>query len=219
MEMEHINENTIRVLIKSEDLADRGITFLDLLGNHAEIENFFYSILEEVDIDEEFKGSEAVTFQVLPKGDGLELFISKNMPLDADDFENLDDIGGDPQDVSEYLKRTIAQQLQQPEEDEGPSIPPRTFVMEMVDFEQMIQLANEVVLEEVETKLFKLNEFYFLEVSFLDDELSEADIENVLANLAEYARRSVATPELLAEHGQVIMGGNALGTTRHFFQM
>ena len=35
----------------------------------------FYSILEEVDIDEEFKGSEAVTFQVLPKGDGLELFI------------------------------------------------------------------------------------------------------------------------------------------------
>lgn len=41
MEMEHINENTIRVLIKSEDLAARGITFLDLLGNHNEIENFF----------------------------------------------------------------------------------------------------------------------------------------------------------------------------------
>ncbi|MDN5831978.1 MAG: adaptor protein MecA, partial [Tetragenococcus halophilus] len=32
MEMEHINENTIRVLIKNEDLAARGITFLDLLG-------------------------------------------------------------------------------------------------------------------------------------------------------------------------------------------
>ncbi len=28
MEMEHINENTIRVLIKSEDLAARGISFL-----------------------------------------------------------------------------------------------------------------------------------------------------------------------------------------------
>ena len=28
MEMEHINENTIRVLIGNEDLADRGITFL-----------------------------------------------------------------------------------------------------------------------------------------------------------------------------------------------
>ena len=44
MEMEHINENTIRVLIGNEDLADRGITFLDLLGNHKDVENFFYSI-------------------------------------------------------------------------------------------------------------------------------------------------------------------------------
>ena len=80
MEMEHINENTIRVLIGHEDLEERGVSFLDLLGNHKEIENFFYSILEEVDIEEEFRGSEAVTFQVLPKGDGLELFISKNLP-------------------------------------------------------------------------------------------------------------------------------------------
>ena len=71
MEMEHINENTIRVLIGHEDLEERGVSFLDLLGNHKEIENFFYSILEEVDIEEEFRGSEAVTFQVLPKGDGL----------------------------------------------------------------------------------------------------------------------------------------------------
>ena len=45
MEMEHINENTIRVMIGSDDLAERGITFLDLLGNHREIEYFFYSIL------------------------------------------------------------------------------------------------------------------------------------------------------------------------------
>ena len=30
MEMEHINENTIRVLIENADLEERGITFLDL---------------------------------------------------------------------------------------------------------------------------------------------------------------------------------------------
>ena len=103
MEMEHINENTIRVLIKSEDLAARGITFLDLLGNHNEIENFFYSILEEVDIDEEFKGSEAVTFQVLPKGDGLELFISKNLPPEG--MENFDEMNDEAnEDITDMLK-------------------------------------------------------------------------------------------------------------------
>lgn len=62
MEMEHINENTIRVLIESTDLEERGITFLDLLGNHKQIEDFFYSILEEVDVDEKFHESDAITF-------------------------------------------------------------------------------------------------------------------------------------------------------------
>ena len=33
MEMEKVNENTIRVLLGTEDLTDRGITVLDLLGN------------------------------------------------------------------------------------------------------------------------------------------------------------------------------------------
>ena len=45
MEMEKVNENTIRVLLGTEDLTDRGITVLDLLGNQKEIENFFFSIL------------------------------------------------------------------------------------------------------------------------------------------------------------------------------
>jgi len=117
MEMEHINENTIRVLIKSEDLAARGITFLDLLGNHNEIENFFYSILEEVDIDEEFKGSEAVTFQVLPKGDGLELFISKNLPPEG--MENFDEMNDEAnEDITDMLEKHVAAQLQESEQAE-----------------------------------------------------------------------------------------------------
>ena len=82
MEVEHINDDTVRVYIRSEDLAERGFTFVDLLGGHKEVESFFYSILEEVDVDNQFKGSEAVTFQVIPKGDGLELYISKNMTME-----------------------------------------------------------------------------------------------------------------------------------------
>ena len=41
MEMERINANTIRVMLGNDDLAQRGITVLDLLGNHKQIESFF----------------------------------------------------------------------------------------------------------------------------------------------------------------------------------
>ena len=66
MEMENINENTIRVLIENSDLEERGITFLDLLGNQKQIESVLYSILEEVDVDNQVHESDAITFQVLP---------------------------------------------------------------------------------------------------------------------------------------------------------
>ena len=66
MEMERINEDTIRVVIGNDDLNERGIRVLDLLGNHKQIESFFYSILEEVDVDHQFQDNDAVTFQVLP---------------------------------------------------------------------------------------------------------------------------------------------------------
>ncbi|KRM06522.1 adaptor protein [Liquorilactobacillus ghanensis DSM 18630] len=100
MEMEKINDNTIRVLLETDDLTERGITVLDLLGNHKEIENFFYSILEEVDVDHEFRENDAVTFQLLPNRNGLELFISKvsakdeeKMNFDNEGEQQSDDLG------------------------------------------------------------------------------------------------------------------------------
>ena len=90
MEIEHINEDTIRVRIENSDLEARGYTFLDLLGNQKQIETFFYSILEEVDIDEEFQESDAVTFQIMPNRNGLELFISKNADMHDNLFAHMD---------------------------------------------------------------------------------------------------------------------------------
>ena len=193
MEMEHINENTIRVLIKSEDLAARGITFLDLLGNHNEIENFFYSILEEVDIDEEFKGSEAVTFQVLPKGDGLELFISKNLPPEG--MENFDEMNDEAnEDITDMLKKHVAAQLQESEQAEDIG---NRFVFELLRFEDMIQLASEV---------------------YLDAEVTDIEVENALSYLMEFAQRTSVTPEVLSEYGQLIMENDALELTRFYFK-
>ena len=206
MEMEHINENTIRVLIKSEDLAARGITFLDLLGNHNEIENFFYSILEEVDIDEEFKGSEAVTFQVLPKGDGLELFISKNLPPEG--MENFDDMSdGSTEDITDMLKKHVASQLQETESQ--PELGNR-FIFELNSFEAMVQLASEVYLDSVTTNLYQMNDRYYLEVQFMDNDTTDIEVENALAYLMEFANRTQVTSEVLAEYGKIIMEHDAL---------
>lgn len=216
MEMEHINENTIRVLIGNEDLADRGITFLDLLGNHKEVENFFYSILEEVDVEDEFQGSEAVTFQVLPKSDGLELFISKNASIDeVSNFEGFNDLN------SEEVSNIIRKQIEEDFADEAQDFTDNTvknLVFELSDFDTMVQLANEVFLQSVIANLYTFKGTYYLQIVFLLDELGKNNVENELAQLLEYANLSAVTPETLNEYGMCIMERNALELTRYYFE-
>ena len=81
MEMERINEDTIRVVVTNDDLAERSISVIDLLGNQEEIERFFYNILEEVDVEHDFENNEAVTFQVLPNRNGLELLSTQCLAI------------------------------------------------------------------------------------------------------------------------------------------
>ena len=77
MEVHRISENTIRVTMDADELKERGITMLDLLGNKSQIQHFFYQILSEVDTDHTFAKGDPVTFQVMPSSSGLELLISK----------------------------------------------------------------------------------------------------------------------------------------------
>ncbi len=216
MEMEHINENTIRVLIGHEDLEERGVSFLDLLGNHKEIENFFYSILEEVDIEEEFRGSEAVTFQVLPKGDGLELFISKNLP--DEEISQSEDSTVDSEDVSDFLRQQIIGS--DPEEELAGSAleeQERQATCAIEDFEQVIQLATDVELESAWTDLYLFEERYYLVVHFWMENLNQADVENQIARILEFAEKSDRTPETLNEYGQCLMARNAIERTKFYF--
>ncbi|ALS01246.1 adaptor protein MecA [Enterococcus silesiacus] len=216
MEMEHINENTIRVLIGNEDLADRGITFLDLLGNHKEVENFFYSILEEVDVEDEFQGSEAVTFQVLPKSDGLELFISKNASIDeVSNFEGFNDLNSE--EVSNIIRKQIEEDFAEETQDFTDTTV-KNLVFELNDFDTMVQLANEVFLQSVIANLYTFKGTYYLQVIFLLDELGKNNVENELAQLLEYANLSAVTPETLNEYGTCIMERNALELTRYYFE-
>ena len=223
MEMEHINENTIRVLIESADLEERGVTFLDLLGNHKQIENFFYSILEEVDVDEQFHESDAITFQVLPNGNGLELFISKGGPLnDQLDFSSAsEDLNSD--EFSQYIKKQMIQNAEKSDnktdeyashtEDETKEI-----VLKFNEFEDMIELSKMMHLDNAVTNLFLYKDIYYLNLIFFIDELTERSADEEIALALEFADKTPVTQGILEEHGKLIMGKNALELTRHYFK-
>lgn len=216
MEIEHINDDTIRVTIENTDLEERGITFLDLLGNQKQIEKFFYSILEEVDIDEEFQESEAVTFQVMPNNNGLELFISKgnnfqdNLPS-LEELTNKEGLGmftpkeneaNETDDVEDYAK-----------EDHQT----KEAVVVLDNFEQMIDLAQSLYLESGLSTLYSYANKYYLHIVFFVEEMNLRTSDEELAVALEYGMKSGVTEEVLSEYGAKLMEVNALELTRYHF--
>lgn len=224
MKMEKINENTIRVLVEDEDLSKRGITVLDLLGNRTQIEDFFYSILREVDTEHEFENNEAVTFQVLPNRDGLELFISRGKPDETQNPKeiNISDLS-ENDDLGSFIKDRLAE-LEDSENESQDTVgsgykkSAQTRMFEFGDFEDFIQLAKIFRPTNTQSNLFKVQNKYFLELIFDKDNTTKETIENDIAVALEYAQVVSSTGSFMEERGKKIMSSDALSEARRYFK-
>lgn len=234
MEMEHINKNTIRVLIDNADLSARGITILDLLGDHKQIEDFFYSILKEVDTDHQFQNNDSVTFQVMPTNDGLELFISKTDPNSPEDDQAINN-----EEIARYIKKRLMRknqdqqagaetvQPQQPSKTNTVDVSPRTTkephqptrwkVVAFNSFENLIDFARIAEDEDIVSELYKYDHRYYLALKYFQSIENDNLIKDNLALAYEYGNPTAVTPMVLGEHGKKLMSVSALHTIRHYF--
>ena len=223
MEMEHINENLIKVLIRQEDLEERGIDFLDLVGDQKTIERFFYSILEEGDVDKHFQESEAVTFQVMPNKEGLELYISRT------NFDEMDEIWED--ELTKHLierKRKMNDKKSNQDENKSEKTILDLFdnqdknkdaeikqsvegeIIKFANLEDFLNLSREVTTDLIHADLYHMNSNYFLVIDFVDPSIVEEYAYNKLLTMLEYGEKVKVTESVLQEHGEVLRSKDAL---------
>ena len=95
MEMKQISDTTIKITIKLEDLEERGMEMADFLVPQEKTEEFFYAILDELEMPESFLDSGMLSFRVTPKSDRLDVFVTKSKidkNLNFDDLADLPDV-------------------------------------------------------------------------------------------------------------------------------
>ncbi|RHW50183.1 adaptor protein MecA [Bombilactobacillus bombi] len=214
MEIEHVSENMIRVVLGNHDLKERGVTVLDLLGNRKQIESFFYSILEEVDTDHTFAQDQTVTFQVVPNSNGLELLISK-APKDGKD-DSL-------QESNQFLKTLGLLDQNEANDDDMTDVDESNAVVQEIvvkfdDFEDFVALSQVLVAESVVSDLYKYQNQYYLKLTVYVDELRSTTVSNLVALLQEYGQVVQQPADVLSEFGQVVMQQTALELTRYYFK-
>ena len=71
MKMKQISDSTIKITIQLEDLEERGMEIADFLVPQEKTEEFFYAILDELEMPESFLDSGMLSFRVTPKPDKL----------------------------------------------------------------------------------------------------------------------------------------------------
>ncbi|QNQ80746.1 adaptor protein MecA [Lactobacillus sp. PV034] len=221
MQVHRINENTIQVNIDADELKERGITMLDLLGNKSQIQNFFYQILNEVDGDHSFAKDDPVTFQVMPSGSGLELLISKvgNNVSDQSDkgdaqLKQLLDGLGDLQktgDKNAFRKTKI--------EEETPDLlqsQRRIYVLKGI--EMVAGLADTLKVEGLASSLYTYLHQYYLDLAFLDDNYIEMKPEDAWVIANEFGNNiSLKKFNKIKPKAKRLIEEDALGNLRQYF--
>lgn len=232
MQVEHINENTIRVRINKTELEKRGLKVLDLLGDKDKIQQFFYSILDEIDTDHSFSQDAPVTFQVMPNNGGLDLLITKTTEKDRDKLSKLfeNDFGDLKNEKNLDSRRSFIDleddETTKDETDESakPKIKKAFWKKQkrqaysFMDFNDVTELAESLIVSDLSSSLYFERGRFYLDLAFTDEnyvELAPADAW-IIAN--EYGTKVKANAMArVRTTGKCLIDGDALPKLRRYF--
>jgi adapter protein MecA 1/2 len=222
MEIERINENTVKFYISYMDIEERGFDRDEIWYNRDRSEELFWEMMDEVHEEEEFmvegplwiqvqaldKGLEVIVTkaQVSKDGQKLELPISdeklKELPVDENIESLLEHHFNKSDDSKDDQTEDFEQQLQ--------------FVLRFNDFENLISLSKYSLLTGMTNHLYSLDQNYYLFIEF-NDEVTDEEIENRLSIILEYGQESRVTIHRLEEYGNLIAKDHALNVIKKHF--
>ena len=220
MEMERINDDTILVRIENEDLQERGTSVPELLANPTEIEEFFHSILVEMDVIDQFEDSEGMSFQVMPNPEGIELYVTK--------YVEKTDIEADSErfvrNLVDTIQHSLGHRMGKPKKEKKVEAPveeekklePLDCTVFFDSFEDFVQLAKLYPYNVQKSSLYRYSNYYFLHV--YQDVFGEEDFTADLALLREFGEFSRVSWEVVQEYGEVMIKEKAIETVKKYFK-
>lgn len=233
MEIEHIDEHTIRVKIEQAYLDEMDIDIFELMQDRDRVETFFADVIDEVGLREELNQTDTAVFQVMPTHTGLELYISLDGEEHFNPFAYLAEEGGkegtEEQEVIvsnelvAFMDKIADENTEKAQSvgptEEGPKDYRVEHTFEMTNFEQLVRFAYNVHLRDGISFLHEYEgKYYITLIQFTDRTLDEMDSQWEISVAYEYADFSKRPFSFLEEYGHMIFEGNALEELRGRFE-
>ena len=222
MDIERINENTVKFYISYVDIEERGFEREEIWYNRERSEELFWEVMDEVHQEEDFSVEGPLWIQVQALDKGLEILVTKaqlskdgqklELPISGEKMKEWPIDGR----IDELLGAQFIQEDENDEED-APVDSQLDFLLTFADFEDVIALSKNSGIDDFITKLYSFEERYYLYVEFPEDQFEEEEVDNKLSILLEYANESTLTIHRIEEYGRLIIGENVLKVLREHF--
>ena len=239
MKMKQISDTTLKITMSLEDLMDRGMEIADFLVPQEKTEEFFYAILDELEMPDSFLDTGMLSFRVTPKPDKVDVFVTKSKIDQNLDFEDLADLPDmdelakmSPDEFLKTLEKTMAEktkedieaiqsleQVEKEEEaaideitevDEGKREPYIYYILRFDDLTSLVSFAKTVDYQMETSELYKMNDQYYLTVLVDVEDYPSLYPAWLLARMREFADDSDISRSVLQEYGQVIINHDAV---------
>ena len=239
MKMKQISDTTLKITMSLEDLMDRGMEIADFLVPQEKTEEFFYAILDELEMPDSFLDTGMLSFRVTPKPDKVDVFVTKSKIDQNLDFEDLADLPDmdelakmSPDEFLKTLEKTMAektkedieaiQSLEQVEKEEEAAIdeiaeveegkrePYIYYILRFDDLTSLVSFAKTVDYQMETSELYKMNDQYYLTVLVDVEDRPNLYPAWLLARMREFADDSDISRSVLQEYGQVIINHDAV---------
>ncbi|RXI98238.1 adaptor protein MecA [Anaerobacillus alkaliphilus] len=219
MEIERLNESTIKFYITYKDIETRGFDREEIWYNRERGEELFFEMINEANDKENFELEGPLWIQVQALDKGLEIIVTRgqitdgnvrleipvsneqvNIPVDDNIVDMLDD---------NFVKNKYRDQ----DDDQQELL---DLVIGFDDFEDIISLSHHFEVRGFKNALYHFQNRYYLFVMFTD-EFPEEEQDDILSQILEFGYESEITIHRIQEYGKEIIGDEALQALRGMF--
>src|SRR5699024_1585729 len=209
MEIERINENTVKFYISYTDIEDRGFEREEIWYNRERSEQLFWQMMDEVNYKEDFSTDGPLWIQVKVLDKGLEIVVSKESPnIDLEEFMETENkpkfnVEMTPDNLEELFKKKYSNKKEAEEKDNNHL----WMIVSFQDLEDVIQFSHYLPAEAEEDILqsslyhYEDKSHIYIEISEFAFELQEDVMQVIFHYASEYGQEEETTMAMLEEYG------------------
>lgn len=219
MEIERLNDSTIKFYITYKDIENRGFDREEIWYNRERGEELFFEMINEANDKENFELEGPLWIQVQALEKGLEIIVTRgqisdgNVRLEIPVTNEQINIPVDEKIVDMLDEKFVKNKYRDRDDDELELL---DLVIGFDDFEDLISLSHDLPVRGFTNSLYHFENRYYLYVMFTD-EFPEEEQDDILSQILEFGYESELTIYRIQEYGKEIIAEDALQGLQKMF--